>query len=244
MGTRLNQLIAVSKDKKSFAKKVETKVYHTFDKTALFNGLERTYTPKDDNGDKLPAESKTVQVRVDAEISAVQSSLVEMLDTVTSLDKANCEAFANVVVDGNTVLSEVPVTSLLFLEKQLTDFAAFVSKIPVLDPAYVWNWDANANLYRTDAIEKSRTAKVEEALVLFPATVEHPAQCKTITKDVNVGTWKEIALSSAWPATKRSVLAEKVRKLQEAVVKAREEANSMLVSEVSVGKKIFDYLLA
>ena len=45
-------------------------------------------------------------------------------------DFANCQAKANVVVDGQTILKEVPVTHLLFLEKQLVDLRTFIDGLP------------------------------------------------------------------------------------------------------------------
>jgi len=58
-----------------------------------------------------------------------------MFDIVATQDWANCQAVADVVVDDQVILAQVPFTHLLFLEKQLLDIQTLVEKLPVLDPA-------------------------------------------------------------------------------------------------------------
>lgn len=49
-----------------------------------------------------------------------------LFDVTATKDWANCEARADVTVDGWVLVSAVPVSCLLFLEKRLTDIYAFV----------------------------------------------------------------------------------------------------------------------
>src|SRR5689334_20705797 len=131
---KLNQIIAVSAGKKSQAQKAITEAYQSLQKPALLDGISRTYKPKDDEGEQLPAEKKQVQLRVKDATRAVTATLTELFDIVATQDDANCRAKANVVVDGRTIVSDVPVTTLLFIEKQLVDIHTFVEKLPALDP--------------------------------------------------------------------------------------------------------------
>jgi len=63
--TKLNQVIAVVFGQKSETEKTLTEVYHAFQKSELFTGLARTYTPKNaDDGDTKPPEWKTAQASV------------------------------------------------------------------------------------------------------------------------------------------------------------------------------------
>ena len=59
---KLNQIIAVEKGVKSAVSREVTDNYHQLQKAALLTGISRTYTPRDDEGDKLPAEYTKVQV--------------------------------------------------------------------------------------------------------------------------------------------------------------------------------------
>src|ERR1051326_6618887 len=118
---KLNQIIAVSKGVKSQTLRTLTDGHREVQKQPLLTGISRTYQPKDDEGERLPAESTRVQLTAQGVIRDVKASLSRVFDGVATQDVANCAAKADVVVDGTTVLTAVPVTYLLFLEKQLTD---------------------------------------------------------------------------------------------------------------------------
>ena len=58
---KLNQIIAITAGKKSAAQKALTEAYQQFQKSALLEGLSRTYKPCDDEGERLPPEGKQVE---------------------------------------------------------------------------------------------------------------------------------------------------------------------------------------
>ncbi len=240
---KLHQVIAVLNGKKTRATAVLTEVYHKLQKVALFEGLSRRYTPIDPiEGEKFPDEKKVVQYTVDESIREVSDTLVDLFDTVAAQDCANCQAKADVVVDGQKLLSQVPVTHLLFLEKQLTDLRTFVSKMPVLDPAEEWHFDGAVDLWSTSPSEGVKTKKVPRNHVKAEATDKHPAQVEMYFEDVRVGTWCTIKHSGAIPAKRRNEMLARVGKLQEAVKQAREEANVIDAPPVSVGKSLLQYV--
>jgi hypothetical protein len=157
---KLNQIIAVAAGKKADAHKVKTEVYHLFQKGPLLEGISRSYTPNAEDGDKLPPESKHVQVKVNEGLAKVRTSLTELFDVVATQDFGNTVAKADVVVDGVPVVTGVPVTYLLFLEKQLVDIGTFVEKLPVLDPAKLWDYDSSTDSYATKPIQTVKTKKI------------------------------------------------------------------------------------
>ena len=130
---KLNQIIAVQAGKKSQAKETLTEAYHQIKKPDLLSGIVRTYQPRDENGEPQPEERKHVQVKVSDLVRKVVADLTEMFDVVAAQDWANCQAKADVVVDGKPLLQAVPVTHLLFLEKQTADLRTFVEALPVLE---------------------------------------------------------------------------------------------------------------
>src|SRR6059058_1966854 len=159
--TKLNQIIAVEKGVKSKATREFTDLHREVTKTALLAGLSRTYQPKDEeNGDKFPSESTLVQVKAEEVISRVSSTLTNLFDVTLTKEKANGAATADIKVGDKTVLSNVPVTYLLFLEKQLVDIHTFVSKLPTLDPSQSWTYDPATGQYVTDVTETVKTKKV------------------------------------------------------------------------------------
>jgi hypothetical protein len=242
MSTRLHQIIAVIPDKKSKAKSVETEAYHQMQKPDLFSGLIRTYNPKDEDGEKLPPETKTLQLTCKDLIQSIRQPLIELFDTVAMQDVANCAASSNIVVNGKIVLSDVPVTHLLFLEKQLRDLLTFINKLPVLDPSEEWVWDDNRNCYVTKPTDTMRTKKVPRVLVKYEATKEHPAQVDVVQEDVFVGTWSTVKLSGAIPASVKQTIVDKANALKEAVVLARENANLADVQQITQGSTILDFV--
>src|SRR5947209_14080670 len=111
---KLCQIIAITNTRKSTVQKEVTELHHQATKEALLTGISRTYTPKEENGEKQPAENKMVQVKATDALRAAAEAWTRLLDVVATQDFANCEAKADVVVDGHPLLRGVPVTHLLF----------------------------------------------------------------------------------------------------------------------------------
>ena len=242
MKPKLNQIIAVQSSKKALAKEALTEAYQQLQKTDLLTGLSRSYKPKDEMGEVLPPESKLVQVKVQDAIQRSTRAMVEMFDIVATQDWANCEAKADVVVSGRTILAQVPVTYLLFMEKQLVDLHTFVEKLPVLDAAERWTFDASQDCFASEAYQSLRTKKVPKTHIKYEATKEHPAQVEMYMEDVTVGTWTSVKYSGAVPAAKRNAMLDRVRALQDAVKAAREQANSKEVELKKTGDAVLDFI--
>ena len=239
---KLNQIVAVLNGKKNQTQKALTETYKKLQKGSLFEGLSRTYTPADEDGEAQPPEKKNVQFNAKQACNEVRETLTDLFDVTATQDFGNCEAKSDVVVDGNTVLSGVPVTYLLFLEKQLTNINTFIQTIPVLEPGETWNWDENADCYATDPTHTNRTKKVPRSHILYEATEKHPAQVEMYHEDVIAGQWKTIKFSGALAAQEKNEMTQRVRRLQEAVKFAREEANSMEVEQIKIGNRVFDFV--
>lgn len=240
---KLNQIIAVSKGQKGRTQSRLTEAYHKIQKKDLLTGISRTYRPKDEDGDRYPPESKQVNYTVRRALTEVSEALTQLFDVVATQDDGNTMARADVVVDGTTVLSQLPATTLLFLEKQLTDLHTVVSKLPVLDPAQRWEYSDEADCYATEPTETVKTKKVPRNHIKYEATKEHPAQVETYNEDVVIGYWTKVDFSGAVPESVRNNLLARVEKLQDAVKLAREQANMQEVDQVKIGDAVFGYLL-
>ncbi|MFC1230240.1 hypothetical protein [Streptomyces sp. Sce081] len=240
--TKLNQIIAVEKGVKSKAVQDVNGAHQKVQKPALLSGISRTYQPKDEEGEQLPPESTRVQVQGEDVLREMAASLTRLFDVTATKDWANCTARADVVVEGRTVLAEVPVSYLLFLEKQLTDLHAFVRKLPTLDAAESWSHDPSTDWWKTDPVRTIRTKKVPRNHVKAEATEKHPAQVEVYYEDVPIGYWTTVKFSGALPARRLNELVERIEKLQQAVKFAREEANGAEVTDQRVGDAVFGYL--
>lgn len=241
---KLNQVIAIEKGVKSRVYGAVTDLNKIVLKPALFNGFTKTYERLDDESETLPGESQKVQFVATDVLRSMSKTTAELFTVIARKDWSNCAAKADVVVDGETLVTQAPVSYLLFLEKQLTDLRTFISNMPILDLAENWTKDANSGLYKTEATRTHRTKKTQKPIVLFPATVEHPAQTQMITEDVIAGHWKTEKQSGALTKPEKTAYLERVEKVLNAVKEAREAANSIDEAPVlDVGAAIFGFVL-
>ena len=240
---KLCQTIAVANGKKKALTASVTELYKRLQRTEAFNGLQRVYSPLDEEGEGLPPENKKVQHTVSETVAEARELWVDLLNVIATQEYANCEAKADIVVDGVAVLEDVPVTYMLFLDKRLDDIKSFVTKMPTLSTDAAWKKSASdeaisvADLGRT-----TRTKKVPKVFLKAEATEHHPAQTEMIMEDVLVGHWQKTDMSGAISMNEKRSLLKKVDSLREAVKMAREEANSTEIDEVKTGEEIMKFV--
>lgn len=239
---KLNQLVACMSKIKTNAKEKITEVHHKLKQSKLLSGINRSYQPKIDGDNVYPPESQLVQYCVPKAISEFTEASKELLDSVYSQDATNCVATADLVVDGKTLAKSLPVTYLLFLEKQANDYLTFASQLPTLDLAQEWHKDEASDFYRSNPTKTLKTKKVWKNHVKSPATDKHPAQVETYTEDEVEGTWTKVDFSGAIPAKDRNEIEARARKLLAAVKVAREEANLAEIKTDKIGEKVLGYL--
>ena len=241
---KLNQLIAILNGVKQSSAKAATEAYQLCQKPALFQGLSRTFAPREDDGYVYPSESQKITLKASDVIDKFIAARSEFFDLAATQDFANTKACASIVVDGRVVLADVPVPYLLFLEKQLQDVKTFIGAIPMLPVDKEWDYDSNRDCYVTEPKQTTKTKKITKPIVLYEATKEHPAQVKEASEDVIEGTWNLVEFSGALPASRINELKLRVDKLLKAVIQAREEANNMDVDQQQSASAIFGYLFA
>jgi hypothetical protein len=239
---KLHQLLAIIQKTKTEAAKLKTAVYHLAQKRELFEGLSRSYTPKDDDGFVYPAESKTVSI-------TAQSLMVQFMEASRALfndcfaqDAANTTAIADVAIDGEIILRNAPVSFLLFLEKQVEDLRTFAKSLPEQDIAEEWHFDESRAVYVSAPRLTTKTKKTVKPIVLYEATKEHPAQVDKISEDVVEGTWTTLRFTGALPSSQIKLLLNRIDALDKAIVRARERANQEDVVLMEIAEPIFGYL--
>lgn len=240
--TKLNQIVAIVTGKKTETKESLTKLHRVSSNVDVYAGLHRSYQSLDDEGETFPDESKGVGLTSKSVFSDLETILTPMLDLVLTQDVANCSAFGEIKVDGVS-LGKVPVTYLMFLEKQIVDLEKFFSSLPTLDSSTKWSFDENQGYFASEPVKTNKSKKVLQHKVLYEATKEHPAQIEKWTEDVPVGEWTTTKYSGAISVVQKNKIMDKLRKLKDAVKFAREEANSTSIEDKKIGKDIFSYLL-
>ena len=239
---KLNQILAIEKGVKKKVYSDLTKDHQGLQKTDLLSGISRTYQPVDEDGEKYPDEENPVQLRAAEVVKKYESKLAEYFNIVATKDFSNCEAKADIVVDGEVLVAGVPPTHLLWLEKQLDDLYTFVCKLPVLPSTRVWHWDDQQNCWGSKPAQTAKKKKTPRAFVKYEATEHHPAQVETVHEDRIEGYWTTTSFSGAMQASHIAKLKERVHKLQQAVSFAREQANTTQVEMQKCGDKILGYI--
>lgn len=239
---KINQVLAIEKPKKTAIHKEITELHRITQKDNLMTGHIKLFTPKEEEGETFPNEERKVQYLHQDVLDDLSSKLGDLMDITATKDWSNCKARADVKLNGDTFLEQVPVTYLLFLEKELTDLHTFVSKMVELDSAQNWTLDPNSGQYRSESSKSHKTKKLQKPIVLYDATEHHPAQTQLITEDVVIGHWTTTYFSGAIPRPKKRKFLERITELQEAVKFAREQANSLEADQQQVGKKVLSHI--
>lgn len=242
--TRLNQIIAIEADVRAKAQQTQDMATQVLANPTILTGHARRYKPRDEAGTVYPDETKLVQLTVAKVLERLALDLGRLWDVVATKDNTNTGAKADVVVDGQTLLSDVPSTHLVWLEKRLGELRKTLLLLPVLDPGEEWAYDDTIAMYRSSPSRSVRNRRVPKPLVKYDATKEHPAQVEVYNVEEPEGDWTTTQFSGAIPEERRRELLDRLDALKEAVKVAREEANGQPVTDLKVGAVLFGYLLA
>lgn len=240
--TKLHQVIALEKTRKNQAKTKGDEAYHRLQRHQLSQGLRETYAPKTEDDVPIEPKYQKVQVRAADALDAYLASQAPAWDIQATKDAANTAARADVKVGKTVLLHDVPVTTLISLEKWLTDVRTVIAHAPTLDPGENWRLNDATGLYETEKNLVVRTKKVNKYHEMVPASDKFPAQVDVQPVDVEAGTWTKTKLSGAMEETRKAELLDRATQLLEAVKTAREEANSAEVTDFKVAGPLITWL--
>lgn len=237
-----HELNALTKGRKSEVEKFFTGIYQKLQKPDLFDGLQKTYQPLNEEGEKLPPEAKSPQLKIDDLIQSASEQLIPLYDLIVSQDTGNQKAMADIVVDEKVILKDVPAVTILFLQKQVNDLQTFISQVPTPDPAERWTYDSNLGMLATAVTQTHRTKKQAKVIVKSPATTQHPAQTEMVQEDVLAGYWSLVRYTTRMPADTKAHLLVKLRKLQDALKVALQKANDVTTAKREIGFDLLKYV--
>lgn len=238
----LHQIIAVVAGKKTRAERLLTETHQKAWNEKTLAGITRTYAPLAEDGEKLPPQGNNVQVRVHEVLATILPEIIDYMNVIATQETGNTKARADIVVGEQTLLSDVPIGVILFLEKRLEDLTTFISNLPVLPSDKEWRFDQARNCFVTEPVQSERMQKVPQVLIKHEPTKEHPAQTEVYHVDKVVGYWTAVHFSGAITAKEKAEYLTRCRTLAEAVKKAREAANSVEVDQVEIGKPLIDFI--
>ena len=244
---KLHELLAVEDSLKRTAKRLMDESMNTFrNKENLFTGNHRHLEMLQEN-DKLQNtdDHNELDTTVDENLLYVIPHMTKYIDIGLQKDLTNQQAVADIVVDGKTLATKVPATTLLGLETKLAGVRELFNSIPTLEPSIRWVEDASERpgVFRAaNDVTTFKTKKDVEFRVAYEATVEHAAQIVQIENTVNTGIYTTTRQSGkVTPHTKARRL-ERIDTLLQAVKQARMRANSQEIIKGRLGGEIFKFI--
>lgn len=244
---KLHEILAVEGDLDATAKKVVDEAITTFSKKPdhFLASLRELAMFDDARSAENVSETKALVTTVARKLDYVRRHVVKYYDTFAKKEATNQVATADVVIEGTTILADVPATCLLGLESKLKALRAMYEAIPTLQPGVVWEEDRSQgdDVYQGKSPEeRMRTEKVVQHKVLYDATKEHPAQIEKWTADVAVGRITVKHWSGMISPAQKSGLLGRIDTLIRAVKKARQRANSTEIVDKDIGAAVFDFI--
>lgn len=248
---KLHELLAVETNLETQAAKVRTDLSNTFEKKRhLFEEKRTVFIPNSETEQTSVELQSDIQSTVGKELTWIQEHITKALDASFQVAETNTKARADVVLeddDETVLLTNVPATALLELEKRVAEILALVNSIPTLDPAKGFTVDTQrgGGIYKAREVVKNRTKKAVKVIVKYEATKEHPAQTELVNEDVAIGKIQEQEWSGLMTPAEKSVLLNRVEILSRAIRKARSRANDTEVDKSQkIGAKLLKYVFS
>lgn len=245
---KLHELLAVDQNLRGQAESCRNDLANTFEKkTQHFQEALVTFKSNvEATPDKVEGRLN-LQTTVHKELGWIAEKLAAAFDVGHQIDMANTMAKADVVLDdGTVILKDVPVTSLLQLEKRLTEVQDLAQRIPTLDPSKGFEPDTTKgpDVFKARDEEKPRTEKKFDFKVMVPPTDKHPAQVKELMLDVPTGRLLVQEWSSLITVNEKAQILDRIEQTRRAVKQARARANELDldVRTNKIGGKLLDFM--
>ncbi len=249
---KLHEMLAALGTVKGQAEKTRNELIATFTgKKDHFREKDVTFQSLKQNADGSTPEAVTkkellIQTTVNEELAWITGHMSKFIDAAHGIAVANTIAKADVILDGQIILMDMPATSLLELEKRASEVFTLVSNIPTLDPAKGFEPDVTfrkSGVFKAREVTIENTTKLDIPLTLAEATKEHPAQVKLVTKDVVTGKTMTTEYSGLITPAQKADMLNRVEKLKVALKSARARANNTTipVNRTKIGEALLNF---
>jgi hypothetical protein len=254
MTGKLHQIIAVEGGLQATTKSLIEETINTFQKKPhLFQGQVRTLDLLDGSNEaekaKLEAAEKQVTVistTVPDKLGYLWNTVIQYWNAIGQKSATNQAAKADVVVDGVTLLSQVPATLLLDMESKLTNLREVYKVIPTLEPNIDWrdNSTERPNTVKSPVQTSLKVTKTIVHKVIVPPTERHPAQVAQVEESNTMGSYQLVKTSGFVTPTEKSLWLGRIDKLIQSVKKARQLANETEIVPFDQASTFMTYIHA
>lgn len=246
---KLFEILAVEADVENKVKTIMQEAITTFQKRSEhFVGSIRTlkmFDAERQNEEAGFEERKDIVTTVQKKLDYTWESIVKYYDVIAQKEVGNQNTHANVTINGEVILSNMPATLLLGLESRLKKVREMYLTIPTLAPGTEWVPDESIGegVFRAKFPEiRHRTEKTVEHKIIVQPTKEHPAQVEKWTSSVPVGNFTTDRWCGMISPAKKSQLLDRIDTLIEAIKQARQRANEVQLENVKVGEIIKNFI--
>lgn len=209
-----------------------------------FSKIITVFKPVAEGAPDVTEQNTEMQTTVHKELAWIGVDFAKVLDLCHTINLTNCIAKADVSIGELKLLTDIPATGLLELEKYIVSFKELVEKVPTLDPVKGFTVDsANNGWYKAQDRVTSRTAKEPYVLTLAAATDKHPAQAVEKSRDVVTGNKHEQEWSGMLTPSEKSKMISRCEDLITAIKAAQSRANNTETKSAPIGDSIVKYLL-
>jgi len=248
---KLHQHLAVEEAKATIYKNTMEEAIQTFAKREhLMKGRITNQQSKLDEEDALydeyPSKTETLPVAetVIGKIKWVLQHASAYYDLAAQKDAANCQARADLIINGKVIVKDLPAITLLFIENKLKGIRNMLAQSKTLDAARNWEkHESQPNVWEADPSIRTIKQSVSEYVTASPATEKHAAQVVQVTTEKIRALSTAVELSGFMPTAQKADLLMRCDELIQASKQARQTANDQEVTDVRIAKSIFDYLL-
>lgn len=243
---KLHELLAVMADTSNVSTAMLNEGKTVFaKKPEHFRGHTRTVAYFDESrSSENVTEEKAMVTTVNERLEYILHVLGRHYDALLQLEEANGRAKADLVVNGVTIMADVPATFLLGMEARLKNLRELLLTLPTLEPSIKWAKDdlAAPDVFTAPPAASFKTEKTVKSKVMYDATEHHPAQIHQWSEDVPVARVEVTTTSGMLPPAAKAVMLERCDDMIRAVKKARQRANATEVEDLHIANGIFSYI--
>lgn len=249
--TKLHELLACEKTRIAQANKLLEDTQRKFAREQYFQGHVRTLSMLADSPENQAIEAaardeKALPTTVAETLQYALQFWAQAEDVIFAKNVTNQSANADLLYKGQVLVPNVPVDELLGLENRLETLRKILAETPTLDASKEWSPSSSGRIgeYSADKAEVvSKTEKVTTPVILYEATDKHPAQVKEVSVDKVVGTFTKKNISGAATSKQKADAIAIVDELLVETKQARQRANSVEASTLTIGSTITNLIL-
>jgi hypothetical protein len=246
----IHELLAKIPELESTQAKILDESIKLFGKRELLKGEDKKLVMNDEDrqAEGIGAGSKQeITTTVLTRFAYMEKAVVDRIDAEYQREVANQLAVADVTLPDGTVLTAVPVTMLMWLEKELVRLRGVLNASPTTDTTVRWEKDTDAALEGVrKSVEPKRANKTELTKVpveMSPATKEHKAQVMVVDEQKVVGYYETTEVTGCLTPHEKMVGLSTIDALIVEVKQAKARANQAAVNPVKMGKQVYDVVM-